>query len=310
MQPGQIRPRELARIKEIQTTLSPGLCKQRAKVRAPTQVTVSAPHESEASSWLGHCSSQRQSQKDSSQTKPEVGKHRSGDWTGPVVTTAEELDKLATEQALGITPQLMTVPLHFSNGLRFVQRFAPEIWLLASFLAISGLFGAGGAERRRSRAMQQLTLCWMTRIVFLSFARAWFGNYSWLVVAGSMILCFILLLSALRGIRRLGLKRTTKRAKKCARPAGSRCGPILTRMQCSVSAAPKVNKKRVLGAHRRGHHEMAPALLPASTRRSRFERRRAGDRVTARKRQENQLLLLANQITSLAEQVKIHASCS
>ena len=33
----------------------------------------------------------------------------------------------------------------------------------------------------------------------------------------------------------------------------------------------------------------------------------AGDRVTARKRQENQLLLLANQIASLAEQVRIHA---
>lgn len=105
----------------------------------------------------------------------------------------------ATEQALGITPQLMTVPLHFSIGvvlckdlLYIVQRFAPEIWLLASLLAISGLFGAGGAEWRRSSAMQQLTLCWMTLIIFLRFARAWFGNYSWLVVVGSMILCFTL----------------------------------------------------------------------------------------------------------------------
>ena len=135
---------------------------------APTQGTVSTPHESEASSWVMVARNGR-AKKTVEQTKPEVGKHRSGDWTGPVVTTAEELDKLgpekqtvvalpsssseaelvwalmaardkvdctfvfnyqtqkdfvsATEQALGISPQLMTVPLHFSNGLRFVQRF-------------------------------------------------------------------------------------------------------------------------------------------------------------------------------------------
>ena len=38
MQPCQIRPRELARRNEIQRTLSPGLCKQRAKARARAKV--------------------------------------------------------------------------------------------------------------------------------------------------------------------------------------------------------------------------------------------------------------------------------
>ena len=181
-----------------------------------------------------------------------------------------------------------------------------EIWLLASWLAISGLFGAGGAaEWRRSSALQQLSLFWMFLTIFLSLARAWFGNYSWLVVVGSMIFAFILLLSALKGFRRLKLRRDSKRAKKCAHPAGSRCGPILKWMQCYVSAARKVKKKRVLGAHHRGQFLRWHRL----SFRCRLEEvdlkgGGAGARVTARKRQENQLLLLANQITSLAEQVK------
>ena len=181
-----------------------------------------------------------------------------------------------------------------------------EIWLLASWLAISGLFGAGGAaEWRRSSALQQLSLFWMSLIIFLSFARAWFGNYSWLVVVGSMFFAFILLLSALKGFRRLKLRRDSKRARKCAHPAGSRCGPILKWMQCYVSAARKVKKKRVLGAHHRGQFLRWHRL----SFRCRLEEvdlkgGGAGARVTARKRQENQLLLLANQITSLAEQVK------
>ena len=172
MQPCQIRPRELARIKEIQTTLSPGLCKQRAKARAKVLPLFRSPFLRLMNQRrpLGGVTVVRNGRvkKTVGQTKPEVGKHRAGDWTGPVVTTAEELDKLAsekqpalpsssseaelmwsllaardnvdcmvvfnyqpqkdfvsaTEQALGIMPQLMTVPLYFSNGLRFAQRFA------------------------------------------------------------------------------------------------------------------------------------------------------------------------------------------
>ena len=139
----------------------------------------------------------------------------------------------------------------------------------------------------------------MSLIIFLSFARAWFGNYSWLVVVGSMISAFILLLSALKGFRRLKLRRDSKRAKKCAHPAGSRCGPILKWMQCYVSAARKVKKKRVLGAHHRGQF-LRWHRLSFRCRLEEVDLKGGG----AGKRQENQLLLLANQITSLAEQVK------
>ena len=49
-------------------------------------------------------------------------------------------------------------------------------------------------------ALVKLTLLWMILSVFLSFARAWFGNYSWLVVVGGMLWFFMLLLWLFNGV--------------------------------------------------------------------------------------------------------------
>ena len=194
-----------------------GKGKGKGKSAGPTQVAVSAPHESEASSWVTVARNGRVKKKVRLLQKSNlswpcravvVRQNSCGHfWQLGTILIACSFSTTSLKKKFRVSHGTSTwdyATAHdcspsFFNWLRFVQRFALHCAKICSrnlaarpLLAISGLFGAGGAEWRRSSAMQQLTLCWMTLIIFLRFARAWFGNYSWLVVVGSMILCFIL----------------------------------------------------------------------------------------------------------------------